>query len=598
MVTAALVRRRRAVHTGWRMPFCRGRRLRRPIAYSLVLLVCLVLPTGAAGASQPLPQLCGYPYPSFTRFVVEDGGYDDSGHPLRLCSAYQEFGGERSLGLPVSRPFRVGPDLYQALEYGVLHWRADHQDTVRLDVMDLLQTAGRDPDLQRLGIPPGQAPSAAWLTDDVLNRVYGSGVNPQYGLPTSPPVNQGAYVVQRYQRGILRRWLVPAPYELAGSWTGPEETAEAECLRVGDLLRTTDLIPPQALIADPGADPQQSNWSAAPAVAATFWADPPHAVGGWSMLWHRAGAFDVGTAGHDLAAMQAEVAQATDLGLRLAVNGYVGRDSPVEETAVDHDLSLVDTYPWGRIAAACGAAARDQTCQLSQDQLGTIERQVRSHLQVTRKDDSVVAYWVLDDNPGDVRPAIELIHRLVQEDTLSGRVARPTICGFGGDLDSSQQSLADSRAAFDAALSNFTPLGCDAVALYPYARGQVAADLDTGVDWAMTDLLPYMRDQLRQRGWDAAQQPLIGIPQTFRLPDGAVPTDASVATQTGAYCAGGASAILFYAWNDSWSGPKAELFNAPGLRSGAASGLANCRAVWSTPLGAANGVGGQRVGAG
>jgi hypothetical protein len=107
-----------------------------------------------------------------------------------------------------------------------------------------------------------------------------------------------------------------------------------------------------------------------------------------------------------------------------------------------------------------------------------------------------------------------------------------------------------------------------------------------------------MRDQLRQRGWDPAQQPLIGIPQSFRLPDGAVPTDASVASQTAAYCAGGASAILFYAWNDSLGGPKAELFNAPGLRSGAASGLASCRAVWSTPLGAANGVGGQRVGAG
>ena len=29
---------------------------------------------------------------------------------------------------------------------------------------------------------------------------------------------------------------------------------------------------------------------------------------------------------------------------------------------------------------------------------------MRSHLQVARKDDNVVAYWVLDDYPGDVRP--------------------------------------------------------------------------------------------------------------------------------------------------------------------------------------------------
>ena len=45
--------------------------------------------------------------------------------------------------------------------------------------------------------------------------------------------------------------------------------------------------------------------------------------------------------------MQDEVAQAAGLGLRLAVHGYVGRDRPVAETALDPDLSLVDTYPWG-----------------------------------------------------------------------------------------------------------------------------------------------------------------------------------------------------------------------------------------------------------
>jgi hypothetical protein len=139
--------------------------------------------------------------------------------------------------------------------------------------------------------------------------VYGSAVNPQYGLPTSSPINQGPYIIQRYQRGILRRWLVPAPYELAGAWTGPALGPEAERLRVGDLLRTTDLIPAQALVADPGADPQQYNWSSAPTVPTTFWSNASQAVGGWTMLAHRAGAFDVGSAGQDRTAMQAEVAQ-------------------------------------------------------------------------------------------------------------------------------------------------------------------------------------------------------------------------------------------------------------------------------------------------
>jgi hypothetical protein len=558
----------------------------------LAVLVSLLQGSGtpavvALGASS-LDQLCGYAYPSFTRFVVEDGGQDDAAYPLRFCSAYQQFGGERSLGLPISRPFRVGPDLYQALEYGMLHWRADRHDTVLLNVMDLLHAAGRDPALEHLGIPPGQAPSSAWLTDDLLNAVYAADRS-QYGLPTSPPVDRGSYVVQRYQRGILRRWLVPPPYELAGSWTGSEMgSASAERLRVGALLRTMDLIPAAALVVDPGWDPQRYNWSEAPAVPTSFWSNASQPVGGWAMLAGRAGAFDVGTAGQDVAAMQAEVAQAADLGLRLAVNGYVGRDSPVEQSALDRDLSLVDTYPWGRIETACGASIQEQACKLDSDQLDTIERQVRHHLQVTRKDDSVVAYWVLDDFPGDVRPALELIHRLVQEDALTGRSVRPTVCGFGGNLDNAHQSLATSRATFDAAVTNFTLLGCDAVALYPYAH-VAGSDQDGSVDWSMADLLPYMLARLRERGWDPNQQPLIGIPQAFQVADGAVPTATSVAAQSAAYCAGGASTILFYAWNDNFTGDKSQLFNAPSLRSGATSGLEACRAIWSaaptTPAG-------------
>ncbi len=84
---------------------------------------------------------------------------------------------------------------------------------------------------------------------------------------------------------------------------------------------------------------------------------------------------------------------------------------------------------------------------------------------------------------------------------------------------------------------------------------------------------------------DPAQQPLIGIPQAFGSGDGLTPTDADVATQTAAYCAAGATTILFYAWNDSSQGPKFELFNSPNLRSGAAAGLAACAAAWSGAMG-------------
>jgi hypothetical protein len=346
----------------------------------------------------------------------------------------------------------------------------------------------------------------------------------------------------------------------------------------GDLLRATGLLPAAALVADPGTDAQQYNWLDAPSMPASFWSPGPVAVGGWDALSHRAGAFDVGTASHDQSAMLDEVAHATAMGLTLAVNGYIGRDNTVVQSSLDHDLMLIDTYPWDRIAAACGASAQAQACSLTQDQLALIEQEVRHHLQVTRPDDTVVGYWVLDDDPGDVRSAIELIHRLVQQENLLGHAARPTICGFGGDLAAGPLTAA-AQARFDQIASNFTPTGCDAVAVYPYARPAQADETET-IDWSMSQLLPYMLARLRQAGWDPTQQPLIGVPQAFRSGGLAAPAASELAAQTDAYCAAGASTILFFSWHDGDVGDKAELFNAPDLRLGATTGLAQCQAVW------------------
>jgi hypothetical protein len=319
----------------------------------------------------------------------------------------------------------------------------------------------------------------------------------------------------------------------------------------GDLLRAAGLIPPAALVVDPGLD--------VPAAPPSLWQDPPRAVGGWQALDHRAGAFNVGSLD--------EVSRATDLGLMLGVNAYVGRDSPAVKAGLDRNFLLVDTYPWDRIAALCGGAAQTRRCQLDADQLASLEEQIRHHLLLTRLDDSVVAYWVLDDDPGEVRPALERIHHLVQAENLLDRQPRPTICGFGGDLDSS--------AAFDRAVGNFTPTGCDAVALYPYRRGSAG-------DFSMPDLLPHMLQRLQALGWDPTTQPLIGVPQTFAFGSDAPPSAAEVIAQTTAYCAAGASSILFYAWNDTDPGPKAQLFNTPTLRAAAASAMAQCQDIWGT----------------
>lgn len=154
-------------------------------------------------------------------------------------------------------------------------------------------------------------------------------------------------------------------------------------------------------------------------------------------------------------------------------------------------------------------------------------------------------------------------------------MARPTICGLGGNLDAADHATSETRAAFDLAVANFTPTGCDAVAVYPYS---VADATDT--DWTMRDLLPYMLDRLRGLGWDPARQPLVGIPQAFRARGALSPAAIDVATQTAAYCAAGASAIAFYAWDEASGSTTFELYDAPDLRQGATNGLARCKAFW------------------
>jgi hypothetical protein len=512
----------------------------RPLVGLGLALLLLVLPDTARADEH-----CNDSYPHFTRFLVEDGP------TAPFCSEFLRLGGERVFGLPISRPFQIGPELYQAFEYGVLWWRADLGQADLVDTLDLLHAVGRDPFLERLGVPPAQAPSLDWLTDAALTASRGNDPRGVFGLPTSPPTPAGPYVVQRFQRAVARRWVEPVPYDIGGSVSRAPDGSRIERVMAGDLLRAAGLIPPAALVVDPGLD--------VPAAPPSLWQDPPRAVGGWQALDHRVGAFNVGSLD--------EVSRATDLGLMLGVNAYVGRDSPAVKAGLDRNFLLVDTYPWDRIAALCGGAAQTRRCQLDADQLASLEEQIRHHLLLTRLDDSVVAYWVLDDDPGEVRPALERIHHLVQAENLLDRQPRPTICGFGGDLDSS--------AAFDRAVGNFTPTGCDAVALYPYRRGSAG-------DFSMPDLLPHMLQRLQALGWDPTTQPLIGVPQTFAFGSDAPPSAAEVIAQTTAYCAAGASSILFYAWNDTDPGPKAQLFNTPTLRAAAASAMAQCQDIWGT----------------
>jgi hypothetical protein len=161
---------------------------------------------------------------------------------------------------------------------------------------------------------------------------------------------------------------------------------------------------------------------------------------------------------------------------------------------------------------------------------------------------------------------------------------KPSICGFGGVLDyklwPNDKTFVENTGGFDKALTNFSPDACDVVALYFYGAN-VNHDPDR-IDWSMKNLLPYALKVLRARGWDQDRTPLIGIPQTFAFRDYVRPRSSDIERQSATYCAAGAIALIPYAWNDSFEGSKAELFNTPNMVEGLKAGERKCRELYWT----------------
>lgn len=124
------------------------------------------------------------PHPTFTGFVVEDGGTETGfnkssqhcltdGDPAGIVypvtgNLYRGIGRGRRrlgavgpiLGLPISGPFRVGSELCHAFEFGILHWRSDLAAAEQIDVLDIGSDTGADPgaSAHRRTTEPGAEP--------------------------------------------------------------------------------------------------------------------------------------------------------------------------------------------------------------------------------------------------------------------------------------------------------------------------------------------------------------------------------------------------------------------------------------------------------
>ncbi|MGH2447936.1 MAG: hypothetical protein ACRDFS_04970 [Chloroflexota bacterium] len=250
-------------------------------------------------------------------------------------------------------------------------------------------------------------------------------------------------------------------------------------------------------------------------------------------------------------------------------------------------LHMLDESFWDYISQACQISFKThQRCVISPGLERRIERETRDHLARIARQSAVAGFWVLDDYPGgDVRHTLDRIHVLVTQANRKAGVNRPMICGFTGNLDYRSGPHARWQSIdgpFKQAMANFTPRGCDMVALYIY--GESPWFSVHSVDWTMHRVLPYEKAYLRRRGWNIKREPLVGIPQAFTPlhaggVDWAPETGSALATQVTAFCKGGASAILAYAWRDHNPG-RGELGNDPELRAGLEAGMENCRSDW------------------
>jgi hypothetical protein len=169
---------------------------------------------------------------------------------------------------------------------------------------------------------------------------------------------------------------------------------------------------------------------------------------------------------------------------------------------------------------------------------------------------------------------------------------------FGADMESSYEQL-----------NNYSPQGCDMVALYPFANQAytipAAARIQAKTDWSMDKavwpcgptkctLLNFYRYALRKRGWSPAT-PLIGVPQAFgynvtgaykgRLiwPE---PTSPQLTREMAGFCKGGVEAILAFEWHPHIPGISSALTDKT-LRTGLAKGARACHKIWSHHTGPA-----------
>lgn len=298
-----------------------------------------------------------------------------------------------------------------------------------------------------------------------------------------------------------------------------------------------------------------------------------------------------------------EITDASQAGLKLFrfSSSRVNGTPSLKQLLETNNLRYIDTSLWSFINTTCGPQNRacdlDNTNDSTLKQMGdSILANITTYLNRDdiKNDPLIIGFWVQDDNHGHIKEFLKKVHMLIAEHNKTSVVRRPSVCAYGGQLDYknalTDTSFSQKDDSFTSAVENFSPEGCDIVALYPYGYSYV--NDERAVDWTMERVLPFMLNLLKEKGWSADQIPLMAVPQVSGYtwkPDIQVgrqvvhSTYQSVLTQTEAYCKNGATSVLFYAWDDTSEDPgKQQAFNNEDMRRGILDGIEKCRTSWGS----------------
>jgi hypothetical protein len=301
---------------------------------------------------------------------------------------------------------------------------------------------------------------------------------------------------------------------------------------------------------------------------------------------HLIGGFDIYGPGDARNAAAAGVQTVVNYRAAYPTNSAMGRvlGSTLHMTQVEaQPWELLHQYECHRLAQLgylqSGYCAQDYPNMT----LATVLAGVKSDMLALRENNQVVGVWALDDWPtaddGGAAAILPQIAAIVHHDAPGVKV----ICGFGADLAPNHIDSLNVRF-FD----NYTPKGCDVVALYVYSSSVPDPTLSpTTFDWSMRTLLPKIRAALSSRGWNPLTTPLIGIPQAFggaRMDQPGLyeitPTASEIATQSASFCAGGASGVAYYAWASSAIGNLQTAATNATIADGVREGIARCKQTW------------------